>query len=452
MGHDHGDHGKEGGHSHDHGHSHGHGHGGHGDLEAPLLGSNAGFNSHLMDEQRRLKQAVFFALFMMFVEIFGGILANSLAIITDAAHMLSDVGGFVVSLVCLQLASQGLTQEYTYGFKQAEVLGALLSIALVWALTACLLYEAFNRFYNLQEINAPYMFWISTLGFVVNLILMKVLGHGHSHGGGGHGHSHGGDHGEEEDEASSLAMRAAIAHVIGDIVQSLGVCVAALCIWFRPFDVGFTENGVSKWNYADPCCTVMFGILVLNTTKSTLTQTIDNLMVKAPEHIDQEKLSSKLHACPGVIQIHDLHVWTMGSNDVLLTAHLMIDKKAKDAAMDTLKAAIKAAQSMGVGHPTFQIEIDGEFDPALESYGFHENPCSPKDGDTKKDGHSHGGHDDHGHSHDDAGHKAHENGHQAHEAHEGCSGHSHSNGHSHGEPKKEEGHGHSHSGDHGHSH
>ena len=210
----------------------------------------------------------------MVVEIVGGLLANSLAIITDAAHMLSDVGGFIVSLVALQLAKMEATKEYTYGFKQAEVLGALLSVAIVWALTAVLLWEAVPRFVEPRPIDGKIMFVISVFGFLVNLILMKVLGHGHSHD---HGHSHG-------DE--NVAVQAALAHVIGDIaahpetqpfrrflaavslfswhfmsstghfwpeVQSLGVCLAGLCIWTHPWDVGTVSTSRGEARSSSTC-------------------------------------------------------------------------------------------------------------------------------------------------------------------------------------------------------
>jgi len=157
--------------------------------------------------------------------------------------------------------------------------------------------------------------------------------------------------------------KAAIAHVIGDVVQSLGVCVAALCIWVQPFDIGSTKDGISNWNYADPLCTVLFGILVLITTKSTLSQTIDSLMVKAPAHIDQGKLLEKFSRCPHITSIHDLHVWALGSKDVLCTAHLVVE--AKENVTEALSAAIKVSKTMGIGHSTFQMEIEGEFDPAL---------------------------------------------------------------------------------------
>lgn len=390
----HGEHG-QGGHASGQciGHSH--------DLEEPLL---AGGNS--AEEQRRLKNAVFFALFMMFAEIVGGVFANSLAIITDAAHMLSDVGGFIVSLFCLQLAARGMTSEYTYGFKQAEVLGAMLSISIVWALTACVLMEAVKRFYSLEEIKAPYMFWISVLGVIVNLILMKVLGHGHSHGGegGGHGHSHGGHgghggHGEEDDEEqASLAMKAALAHVIGDVVQSVSVCIAAALIWWQPYDVGVTANGVSKWNYADPICSIIFGILVLFTTVPTMKQAINVLMAKVPSQVNGGAFTNKLMAVNGVASIHDLHLWTMGSNDVLCSAHIQV--KGRDDVTPVLKDAIKVAQSLGISHSTFQIEIEGEFDPKLETYGIHDNPLRSPNNAHGKHGCGHGGHGGGaGHSH-----------------------------------------------------
>lgn len=289
----------------------------------------------------------------MMVEIVGGCLANSLAIITDAAHMLSDVGGFIVSLVALQLSAMAATREYTYGFKQAEVLGALLSVAIVWALTAVLLWEAIPRFIEPEAIEGRTMFVISVIGFVVNLVLMQVLGHGHSHGADDHGHAHGG----EED---SVAVQAALAHVIGDIVQSLGVCLASLCIWLQPFDVGVTQTSrgpISNWNYADPMCTCLFGVIVLHTTKSTIARTISTLMGKAPARIDQTELIETLESIPSVVSVHDFHVWSLGSKDVLCTAHLVV--KHSDHSSAALSDAVKIMRQAGIGHSTLQIEVEG---------------------------------------------------------------------------------------------
>ncbi|CAJ1460999.1 unnamed protein product [Effrenium voratum] len=421
------------GHGHSHGHSEGHGHG-HGHANEAVTDTE----SHL-DNETRLKKAVCFALLFMAVEIVGGLIANSLAIITDAAHMLSDVGGFIVSLVALQLAQMEATAEYTFGFKQAEVLGALLSVAIVWALTAVLLWEAVPRFIEPRPIDGKIMFFISLFGFGVNLVLMKVLGHGHSHGGDDHGHSHDGD---------NVAVQAALAHVIGDIVQSLGVCLAALCIWLQPFDVGFvsTSRGeVSKWNYADPMCTCLFGVIVLNTTKATMVRTTETLMGKAPARIDQTKLQNDIQKIPNVVSIHDLHIWTFGSSDVLCTAHIVVDKHEHQ--VGALRKAIDSARFAGIAHSTFQMEVLGEMLPT--NCGGCDD-ISPKIlAGHHKDGHSHDGD---GHSHGDAGHGGHGGGHVGHGGHGGHEGHEGhgEDGHSHGQS----GHGHSDHGhsDHGHSH
>jgi len=358
-------------------------------LEQPLLGKTG--VAEVSEAQLKLQRAVYFALFFMFVEIVGGVVASSLAIITDAAHMLSDVGGFIVSLFALKLTAQAATAEYTYGFKQAEVLGALLSIAIVWALTAILLWTAVGRFLYLTEVDAPVMFVISVIGFVVNLILMKVLGHGHAHGGGcDHGHGHGG-------ESNSVAVQAAMAHVIGDIVQSLGVCLAAGLIWWQPFDVGVAPSGVSNWNYADPLCTVLFGFLVLMTTKGTLVRTIDTLMAKAPDNKQQE-LFRGLSAIEGVVQVHDLHIWSHGSSDVLGTAHMVVKSEAQ--AQTALQQAVKVSKALGVGHTTFQIEVEGQFADGQNCGG-----CPPEGHAAKESAHGgHDGHAAHGGNAHDAGH------------------------------------------------
>jgi len=402
------------GHAHDspetHSSGHGQGHAEHGDGHGCCSGHAHGQEEPASaSDQQRLKTAVYCAVFFMLVEIVGGVFANSLAIITDAAHMLSDVGGFIVSLVALQLSARGASGQYTYGYKQAEVLGALLSVAIVWALTAILLWEAVPRFQQPENIDAPVMFTISVVGFIVNLILMKVLGHGHSHGDDGHGHGHGG--GDEED---SVAVQAALAHVIGDIVQSLGVCLAAVLIWVGPstWDIGETCSGersldddladwkllhcVSNWNYADPLCTALFGVIVLLTTKSTFVRTIDTLMGKAPKKIDQFKLLQGLEKIPNVVSVHDLHVWPFGSSDVLCTAHVVVSSGQHSTA--ALNAAIKVALDAGIGHSTFQVEISGEFDPTCESRSCYQAEKMPKE--TIADGHGHSAHaHDDGHSH-----------------------------------------------------
>jgi len=231
--------------------------------------------------------------------------------------------------------------------------------------------------------------------------------------GGGHGHSH--DHSEE---GKSIALQAAVAHVIGDIVQSLGVCLAAGLIWWQPFDLGVAPNGVSRWNYADPLCTVLFGFIVLMTTKSTLARTIETLMIKAPDNMQQELLKG-LSAIEGVVQIHDLHIWSIGSSEVLGTAHMVVSRS--EQADNALQQAVKVSKALGVGHTTFQVEIEGQFNCDVSCGGsLATKDTSPRRKPAQSHS-AHGGDCCDGHAHDD-GH-SHDAGHSA-----GHAGHSHGGG------------------------
>jgi len=371
-------HDEEQGHAHDgHGDDHGHSHktGGHDHGHAGHAGHGHDGHSHdsemrekrerdpYAEDKRKLKMAVGCALFFMLVETIGGVVANSLAIITDAAHMLSDVSGFAVSIFALSLSERVPDVEYSYGYKQAEVLGAMLSVMVVWGLVCVLLWEAVPRLFHPEPVDGPVMCVISFIGLLVNLVLMKVLGHGHDHGHDGHGHSHGHSHGHgcHGDEQDSAALQAAMAHVIGDAVQSLGVLLASALIWFRPFDnyVGETEDGVSRWNYMDPLCTVAFSFMVLTTTKGTVKRTLKILMCGTPGEVATGKLQEELELIENVTDVHDLHVWSMGSKEVLCTAHLVVQDQASMTRV--LKAAVRVAKGHGIEHATFQLEIEGHF-------------------------------------------------------------------------------------------
>ncbi|KAE9323972.1 hypothetical protein PF008_g17224 [Phytophthora fragariae] len=154
--------------------------------------------------QRKLQLACFFSLLFMGAEVVGGYLSGSLAIMTDAAHLLSDVAGFCISLFAIWMSQRPATDRLSYGFQRSEVIGAVTSVLVIWVLTGVLLYEAILRFlYCLKpdpasRVDGKMMFIVATIGLLVNLVLMKILGHGHAHG--GHGHSHGG-HGHTDEHS-----------------------------------------------------------------------------------------------------------------------------------------------------------------------------------------------------------------------------------------------------------
>lgn len=326
-------------------------------------------------DSRRLKRAICFSVALMIVEICGGLLSGSLAILTDAAHLLSDVSGFAVSLFAIEMSTWTATPSYSYGFHQAELLGALGSVMMVWAMTGVLLLEAYQRFLVPSEINGKLMFIMASVGLVVNCCLLVVLGHhhGHSHG---HSHDHSHNHGACGSDFSLMdraspqrnkALQAAFVHVVGDFIQSAGVLLAAFLIWWQPFDVGVTSTGLSRWHYADPICTVLFSILVMATTARTVKESVQILMHKSPDHIDLDCLGRDLRNVPCVVCLHDLHVWSIGSQNVVCTCHVVV--ASSDHADAVLKQCRDIAGDFGIGHTTIQIEIEGHFDHEREEMG-----------------------------------------------------------------------------------
>eukprot|EP00357_Protocruzia_adherens_P014255 CAMPEP_0115035982 /NCGR_PEP_ID=MMETSP0216-20121206/41816_1 /TAXON_ID=223996 /ORGANISM="Protocruzia adherens, Strain Boccale" /LENGTH=254 /DNA_ID=CAMNT_0002415653 /DNA_START=118 /DNA_END=879 /DNA_ORIENTATION=- len=253
---------------------------------------------------------------------------------TDAAHLLSDLSGFVISIVSLWIARQPASENHTYGYHRAEIVGALGSILVIWVLTVWLVSEAIGRVINPVEVDGGIMTITAVIGIGVNIFMAWTLGANHHHGFGhshdhdhdhghehGHGHSHshshkgssdghehkhshdaeGGhshdNHGEGEAKAS-INERAAYIHIIGDLIQSIGVLITAIIILIRP-----------DWRIADPICTFIFAVLVLFTTVGVAGDCLRVLMEGAPDDVDTKALEQELNALEGVTYVHDLHVW-----------------------------------------------------------------------------------------------------------------------------------------------
>ncbi|XP_062357223.1 probable proton-coupled zinc antiporter SLC30A4 isoform X3 [Cinclus cinclus] len=231
--------------------------------------------------KKRLTLAALLYLLFMTGELIGGYVANSLAIMTDALHMLTDLSGIILTLLALWLSAKSPTKRFTFGFHRLEVLSAIISVLLVYILMAFLLYEAVQRTIHMDyEINGDIMLITAAVGVAVNLImgfLLNQSGHLHSHSH-SHPHSHvpqpnspntaqGSSHGH-----SSLAVRAAFVHALGDLVQSIGVLVAAYIIRFKP-----------EYKIADPICTYVFSILVVFTTIRILCDTGVIILEGSPE-------------------------------------------------------------------------------------------------------------------------------------------------------------------------
>ncbi|KAJ2947988.1 hypothetical protein O0L34_g9780 [Tuta absoluta] len=291
-----------------------------------------------VDKRARRKLIIASVLCVVFMigEIVGGVLSNSLAIATDAAHLLTDFASFMISLFALWVANRPATRRMPFGWYRAEVIGALTSVLLIWVVTGILVYMAVQRvIYRNFEIEAVAMLITSGIGVLVNLVMGLTLHqHGHSHGGGGgHGHSHGRanpvlnnkkEGSPEPDVESSnsqgpshqvenINVRAAFIHVVGDFLQSFGVFIAAIVIYFKP-----------EWELVDPICTFMFSVLVLITTFNIIKDALLVLMEGKPSGIDFQDVANTFLAIPGVMRVHNLRMWALSLDKTALSAHLAI--------------------------------------------------------------------------------------------------------------------------------
>ncbi|KAG8195974.1 hypothetical protein JTE90_028948 [Oedothorax gibbosus] len=312
-------------------------------------------DSHCHDEKeigidkvarRRLVFASILCLLFMIGEAVGGILANSLAIATDAAHLLTDFASFMISLMAIWVASRPATKRMSFGWYRAEVIGALTSVLLIWVVTGVLVYMAAQRIINEEyEIDAFVMLITAAVGVAVNIIMGIALqaggvAHGHSHSGDGpkHGHSHEGT-GKE-----NINVRAAFIHVIGDFIQSLGVLVAAFVIYYKP-----------EYAIVDPICTFFFSVLVLFTTFAILRETLNVLMEGSPRGMNFQEVIKLIHTIPGVVKVHNLRIWSLSMDKTALSAHIVVARGENPISiLKTASGIIR--KELGVFDLTLQVE------------------------------------------------------------------------------------------------
>ncbi|CAN1309556.1 Metal tolerance protein 1 [Linum perenne] len=282
---------------------------------------------------RKLLMAVGFCVLFMAVEVVGGIKANSLAILTDAAHLLSDVAAFAISLFSLWAASWEANPRQSYGFFRIEILGALVSMQIIWLLTGIIVYEAIVRLiYNTGEVDGFLMFLVAAFGLVVNVIMAFLLGHDH-----GHGHGH-------QKKKKNINVEGAYLHVLGDSIQSVGVMIGGGIIWYKP-----------EWKIVDLICTLFFSVIVMGTTIKMLRNVLEVLMESTPREIDATKLEKGILEMEEVVAIHELHIWAITVGKVLLACHVKVRPEANaDLVLDSVVNYIR--REYNISHVTIQIE------------------------------------------------------------------------------------------------
>ncbi|KAJ3613114.1 hypothetical protein NHX12_019366 [Muraenolepis orangiensis] len=264
--------------------------------------------------KRKLVAACTVSLLFMVGEIIGGYAAQSLAIMTDAAHLLTDLGSIMISVFSLWISTRNPTHTMTF-----EAMGAFVSVLSIWAVTGVLLVLAGHRILDDRyEIHTPIMLLTSGCAVGANILMALILhqpggSHGHSHaltsdppGWKDSGHAHG-----------NTSVRAAFVHVLGDLLHSLGVLLAATIIHLKP-----------ELKVADPICTLLFSVLVLATTITIFKDVCQTLMEGAPRGVSVEEVGAALRSLSGVGAVHQLHAWSLSATHSQVSVHLALEDGA----------------------------------------------------------------------------------------------------------------------------
>lgn len=291
------------GHNHDHGHSH----------------------SHSANKKTLTISLIIITAYMA-IEVIGGLLTNSLALLADAGHMLSDAVSLFIALMAFKFSSKVADYGKTYGYKRFEILAAVINGATLILISGYIIYEAIERFQNPPEIQSSGMLIVAFVGLLVNVLVAWIMIRG-------------------ADVKENLNMRGAYLHVISDMLGSVGAIIAALLIMFF------------GWGWADPLASVIVSILVLRSGYYVTKSSVHILMEGTPENVEVEKVTEKILKTDGVIGMHDLHIWTITSGLNALTCHLVVDGKKTIGESETLLRKVEhTLEHLNIHHVTIQLE------------------------------------------------------------------------------------------------
>lgn len=299
--------------------------------------------------RRQLAMATLLCSLFVTGEVVGGWVSGSLAIMSDAAHMFSDLASFGVSLLVLYIAERRPTKKMTFGYHRAEALGALATLIIIWYVTGILVYLAIKRIHDSDfEIHGTAMVIVASCAVAFNILLGVILHgacglghhHGHSHGGGAVKHQH--SHGANEQH---INIRAALIHVLGDLLQSIGVLISSVLI---------TVFGDS-FKIADPICTLIFAAIVVVTTLTVLRDTLAILLEGAPTGVSYDGIIGDLSGLAGVVSVHSLHIWSLTADIPVLSVHLTLKEEA-----DTARVRGEAIRLLRSKHNIFRSTVQVE--------------------------------------------------------------------------------------------
>ena len=310
-------------------------------------GGFAGGHDHSHDLRAASRKSLVIALALilsyMVAEVVGGILSGSLALLADAGHMLADAAAIGIALGATYLSGKAHTPRQTYGYHRLEILAALLNVLAVWLVAFGVIREAIHRFSEPPAVDGLAVLAVGVVGLVVNLAAAWIL---------------------RRPARYSVNVEGAFAHVIADLLGSVGVVVSGILVW------------AFGWALADPVLSMVIGGLILASTWRLLAKVIHVLLEGVPDHVDIHEVGRRMEALEGVSLVHDLHVWTLSPGNDALTAHVVVDDHHANA-FDPLLRRLQeiASHEFGIRHITIQMERSP--DRCTENHHFSRARAAP---------------------------------------------------------------------------
>ncbi|GLB58745.1 cation diffusion facilitator family transporter [Cytobacillus sp. NCCP-133] len=291
------------------------------------MGHGQSQDHHHTGNKKALMWAFFLIASFMIVEVIGGILTNSLALLSDAGHMLSDAAALGLSFLAIKMGEKKATNSKTFGYKRFEIIAASINGMTLLLISLYIFYEAYHRILEPPAVQSMGMLIISSIGLLVNIAAAFILMKG--------------------DKDHNLNVRSAFLHVLGDLLGSIGAISAAVLIYFF------------GWGIADPLASIIVAILILISGLRVVKESFHILMEGTPSHLNTNEIKQKLLGISSVKDVHDLHVWTITSGFPSLSCHLVIEHESSH---DTI---LHEAQSVlhdeyGIEHSTIQVEGERE--------------------------------------------------------------------------------------------
>jgi cobalt-zinc-cadmium efflux system protein len=279
---------------------------------------------HHSHSTRQLTLALTITAIWFVIEMAGGIYANSLALLADAAHMLTDLAALGLSLFALKISHRPATHEMTYGYVRAEILAALANGIFLVLIGLFIFYESYQRFVSPPEIKSVPMLIVAATGLLANLVTAGLL---------------------YKSRRENLNLRGAFLHVLGDTLGSVGAILAGVVILLW------------QWRLADPVVSVIVGGLVLFSSYELVKESVDILLEGTPRHLKIPHILNDLGSVKGVVSVHDLHVWAITSEVPAMSCHIIL-KTGEDAGATLAVLSRLMQEKYGIEHTTIQIEFE----------------------------------------------------------------------------------------------